>query len=126
MELRPQTDTLPIRASLIGRLRAIEGTNSRRDLLEYQQRIARVVRNQNLIACAVGRTAWEVFKCVARAIPKYQISRHPGSYRRWLANFTRCRATDLWRERACFLPNQNRALRIENREEISPMWIPCE
>ena len=101
MENLPKTDTLPTRMSLLDRLRNLDDAPSWKNFFErYEERIIRIARSRGLSDCDAEDVAQEVFKRVAQTICQYRTSPRPGSFRSWLYNLTRWRATDQLRQRA--------------------------
>lgn len=96
----PLEDTLQTRASLLGRLRDLDDSDSWSEFYRTYERVVRgLARKRGLTDAEAEEVAQEVFKRIAETIHTFELSDRTGSFRRWLFQLARWRSDDKIRER---------------------------
>lgn len=98
-------DSLPTRASLLGRLRDLEDSDSWRDFFEtYWRLIYTVARRAGLSDDAAQEVVQETVIAAARKLPEFRYDPAKGSFKQWLLLVTRRRIQDRLRKAYRSLP----------------------
>ncbi|MGE4181409.1 MAG: RNA polymerase sigma factor [Limisphaerales bacterium] len=96
----PQEDSLRTSASLLGRLRDLDDSDSWSEFYHTYERVVRgLARKRGLTDAEAEEVAQEVFKRIAETIHTFERNERSGSFRRWLYQLARWRSDDKMRER---------------------------
>ena len=92
---RPDDDSLPTRASLLGRLRDLSDTDSWRTFFDtYWRLLYNVARRSGLNDMEAQDVVQETVIAVARKMPEFRYDPAKGSFKLWLLLITRRRIQD--------------------------------
>ncbi len=93
-------DSLRTSASLLGRLRDLDDSDSWSEFYHTYERVVRgLARKRGLTDAEAEEVAQEVFKRIAETIHTFERNERSGSFRRWLYQLARWRSDDKMRER---------------------------
>jgi len=96
-------DTIPTRASLLGRLKDWQDQSSWQEFFDtYWQLIYRVAVKRGLSDSEAQDVVQETMVTVAKQMPDFHYDPSRGSFKAWLLNQTRWRIADHFRSRARF------------------------
>lgn len=91
-------DPQKTRKTLLDRIKDLEDASSWEEFIAtYQQLVHRVARRQGVTELEAEDVAQEVFKRVAQTIHQFKHANRKGSFRKWLSQLVRWRATDILR-----------------------------
>jgi len=111
----PSDDSIPTRASLLGRLKDWDDQSSWQDFARTYSRLIRGFAIQSgLSESEAKEVEQETLLCVAKTIHKFESAPEKGTFKAWLLNLTRWRIADQFRKRPPESAQQRASLRGEN------------
>jgi RNA polymerase sigma-70 factor (ECF subfamily) len=100
-DLPPGDDSLATRASLLGRLKNWEDTQSWEEFTQTYSRLIRAVALKAGLSESDARDVeQETLLCVAKTIHEFESNPERGTFKSWLFNLTRWRIADQFRRRS--------------------------
>jgi RNA polymerase sigma factor (sigma-70 family) len=100
LDLNPGDDSLATRASLLGRLKNWQDTQSWEEFTQTYSRLIRAVALKAGLSESEARDVeQETLLCVAKTIHEFESNPERGTFKSWLLNLTRWRITDQFRSR---------------------------